>query len=482
MTRVRNAVSSPFGIAKARTGIAGLDEISAGGLPVGRTTLVCGGPGCGKTVLAMEFLVHGACKFGEPGLFVSFEESPQNLVKNFGAFGFDLNALIENKQLKISHVDFSHGDIVETGAFSLDALLIRLEHGIKEIGAKRVVLDTMETIFSSLSDTEHLRNEIAKIFHWLRDREITAIVTGERGKEELTRNGFEEYLSDCVLLLDHRLSEQISKRRLRILKYRGSLHGKDEYPFLIGETGISVLPVTSLKLEHAAPVDRVRTGVDALDEMLTGEGYFKGSTILVSGTAGTGKSSLAAAFAAASCARNERCAYLSFEESPGQLTRNMLSLGINLDDPLKKGILTLQSTRPSFLGLEEHLVAIIHTIETLNPACVVIDPITDFLSAGDQPEVKAMFIRLIDYLKGRAITLLLTALTTDSGRSDETEERVSSLVDTWIALNLEVVGHARRRQIRIVKSRGMAHSQKICELVMSARGLSLRGLGSETQP
>lgn len=482
MTNERNAASSSRGIAKAPTGIAGLDEISAGGLPVGRTTLVCGGPGCGKTVLAMEFLVRGAQQFGEPGLFVSFEESPQNLVKNFGSFGFDLNALIENKKLKISHVDFSHGDIVETGAFSLDALLIRLEHGIKEIGAKRVVLDTMETIFSSLSDTEHLRNEIAKIFHWLRDREITAIVTGEKGKEELTRNGFEEYLSDCVLVLDHRLSEQISKRRLRILKYRGSLHGKDEYPFLIGKTGISVLPVSSLKLEHAALADRVDSGVDGLDEMLAGEGYFKGTTILVSGTAGTGKSSLAAAFAAASCARNERCAYLSFEESPAQLTRNMLSLGINLEAPVKKGILTLQSTRPSFLGLEEHLVAVIHTIETLNPACVVIDPITDFLSAGDQPEVKAMFSRLIDYLKSRAITLLLTALTTASGRSDETEERISSLVDTWIALDLAVVGHARRRQIRVVKSRGMAHSQETCELVMSTQGLSLRGLVSETQP
>lgn len=480
MTNERNAASSSRGIAKAPTGIAGLDEISAGGLPVGRTTLVCGGPGCGKTVLAMEFLVRGAQQFGEPGLFVSFEESPQNLVKNFDAFGFDLNALVENKQLKISHVDFSHGDIVETGRFSLDALLIRLEHGIKEIGAKRVVLDTMETIFSSLSDTEHLRSEVAKIFHWLRDREITAIVTGERGKEELTRNGFEEYLSDCVLVLDHRLSEQISKRRLRILKYRGSLHGKDEYPFLIGKTGISVLPVSSLKLEHVALVDRVGSGVDGLDEMLAGEGYFKGTTILVTGTAGTGKSSLAAAFAAASCARNERCMYFSFEESPAQLTRNMRSLGIDLEAPLKKGILTLQSTRPSFLGLEEHLVAMIQSIETLNPVCVVIDPITDFLSAGDQPEVKAMFSRLIDYLKSRAITLLLTALTT--GRFDETEERISSLTDTWIALDLAVVGHARRRQIRVVKSRGMAHSQETCELVMSTHGLSLRGLESETQP
>ena len=469
-------------IEKAPTGIAGLDEITGGGLPARRSTLVCGGPGCGKTMMAMEFLVRGAQQFGEPGLFVSFEEKPQSLVENFCSFGFDLNALVGQKQLKIAHVDFSHAEIIETGEFTLEGLFIRLEHGIREIGAKRVVLDTMETIFRALSSTENLRGEIARLFRWLSDKGVTAVVTGERGREELTRHGFEEYLSDCVLLLDHRISEQVSKRRLRIVKYRGSSHGKDEYPFLIGETGLSVLPLTSLLLDHKVSDARVSTGVRALDEMLAGKGYFRGTTVLVSGKAGTGKSSLAAAFAAASSARNERCLYLAFEESAAQLARNMRSLGIDLEKWAKQGLLTLQATRPTFLGLEEHLVDMMRVIDTVKPSCVVIDPITNFLSAGEQPEIKGMFMRLIDYLKSRQITLCVTALTAGSGRADETEEKISSLVDTWIALDLEVVGHVRRRQIYIVKSRGMEHSRETRELVMSNNGLSLRALKPEQSP
>lgn len=470
-------VGTPFPtIEKASTGIAGLDEITGGGLPARRATLVCGGPGCGKTVLAMEFLVRGAQQFDEPGLFVSFEEKPQSLVENFGPFGFDLDALIREKRLKISHIDLSHGEVIETGDFTLTGLLIRLEHGIKEIGAKRVVLDTMENIFSVLGNTENLRAEIARLFHWLRDKRVTALVTGERGKEELTRYGFEEYLSDCVLLLDHRITDQISKRRLRIVKYRGSPHGKDEYPFLVGETGVSVLPLTSLLLDHKVSDERVSTGIAALDDMLAGEGYFRGTTVLVSGKAGTGKSSIAAAFAAAAGARNERCLYFAFEESAAQLARNMRSLGLDLDKWAKQGLLTLQAMRPTFLGLEEHLLGMIHLIDALKPSCVVIDPITNFLSAGDQPEIKAMFMRLIDYLKSRKITLFVTALTAGSDRPDETEEKISSLVDTWIALDLEVVGHERRRQIYVVKSRGMAHSRATRELVMSDHGLSLQGL------
>lgn len=467
---------TPLSIDKAPTGVNGFDEITHGGIPAGRTTLVCGGPGCGKTVFAMETLVRGARQFGEPGLFVSFEESPQNLVKNFRSLGFDLDGLIADKQLKIIHVELSREAIVEAGPFTLEGLRIRLEHGIREIGAKRVALDTLETLFSALSDTEMLRNEVATLFHWLRDRSVTAIVTGERGKEELTRHGFEEYLSDCVVQLDHRVVEQISRRRLRVLKYRGSAHGKDEYPFLIGASGLSVLPLTSARLDHGASSERVSSGVRKLDEMLAGKGYFRGSTILVSGKAGTGKSSLAATFAAAACARKERCLYFAFEESPAQIVRNMRSLGVDLEPPAKRGLLALRASRPTFLGLEEHLVAMIQDVEALAPHCVVIDPITDFLSAGNRSEIKAMIVRLIDHLKKRNITLLVTALTPGSEIPEQTEEKVSSLVDTWIALDLEIVGHSRRRQLYVVKSRGMEHSQETHELVMSSRGLTLRRL------
>jgi circadian clock protein KaiC len=479
MTKQPATTNGRHDLAKALTGIAGLDEITLGGLPAGRPTLVCGGAGCGKTVLAMEFLVRGAKQFGEPGLFVSFEESPANLIKNFSPFGFDLESLIEKKQLKIAHIVISEEEIVESGEFSLDGLFIRLDHAIKEIGAKRIALDTLETIHANLSSTKNLRKEMARLFHWLRDRGVTAIVTGEVGKEDLTRHGFEEYISDCVIFLDHRISTQISKRRLRIVKYRGSLHGKDEYPFLIGETGFSLFPLTSLSLDYGALNERVSTGVKALDEMLAGKGYFRGTTVLISGKAGTGKSSLAAAFASAACAKSERCLYLSFEESPSQLFRNMRSLGMDLERWQKSGLLMLHASRPTLFGLEEHLVTIIRLIDAHEPACVVIDPITDFLGAGDQPEIKSMFTRLIDYLKSREITMLATALVAGWGKPDELEEKVSSLVDTWMALDLQVAGHARRRQIYIVKSRGMEHSQETCELLMSPQGLSLRTLNGQ---
>jgi circadian clock protein KaiC len=481
MSNEEKSVTFSSSIAKAPTGITGLDEITRGGLPAGRPTLVCGGPGCGKTILAMEFLVRGAQQFGEPGLFVSFEETTPHLIENFRSLGFDLKDLVEKKKLKMSRVELSREEIIESGTFSLDALLIRLEHGMAEVGAKRMVLDTMETLFAALSQTEHLRNEIARLFHWLRDKGVTTIVTGERGKEEITRHGFEEYISDCVLLLDHRVTEQTSKRRLRIIKYRGSGHAADEFPFFIGETGFSVLPITSLHLDHSAGFERVSTGVKDLDEMLEGKGYFRATTVLVSGRAGTGKSSLAAAFALAACERGERCIYFSFEESSAQVARNMKSVGIDLDPWLKKDLLTIRAFRPTFRGLEEHLVSVEQATEKVKPTCVVIDPITNFVTVGGVEEVKAMLTRILDFLKHRGVTLLMTALTTRSARLDETNTYMSSLVDAWIALDLEPIGHARRRAIHIVKSRGMEHSYETRDLLMSSHGLSLGNLRPDAQ-
>jgi circadian clock protein KaiC len=335
----------PVMVAKARTGITGLDEITHGGLPAARPTLVCGGPGCGKTILAMEFLVRGALEFGEPGLFVSFEESSEDLHNNFKSFGFDLNALIEQKRLLIAHVKLSRNEIVEAGAFTLDGLFVRLELAIKQVGAKRVALDTMETLFSCLSSSDSLRSEIARLFQWLKDKGVTTVITGERGTSELTRHGFEEYVSDCVLLLDHRISAQVSKRRLRVVKYRGSSHGMDEYPFLIGDTGFTALPISSVHLDRAVVTDRVSTGVRDLDAMMGGQGYFRGSSVLLSGGAGAGKSTLAAAFASATCQRGNKCLFLAFEESTGQLVRNMRSVGNDLQPWIDEGLLSTPRAR-----------------------------------------------------------------------------------------------------------------------------------------
>lgn len=466
-------MASGTGIVKAPTGCAGLDEITEGGLPAGRPTLVCGGPGCGKTVLAMEFLVRGASEFDEPGLFVSFEENVPSLAANFRSLGFDLPDLLAKEKLKISHVDLSPGEIVQAGEFSLDGLLIRLDRAVDEIGAKRIALDTLENLFSIVSGRHTLRRELGRLFQWLRDKGVTTVVTGERGGGTLTREGIEEYVSDCVLLLDHRVSAQISKRRLRIVKYRGSSHGKDEYPFLIGDHGFSVVPITSVQLEHSVGNERVSTGIADLDEMLGGQGYFRGSNVLVSGKAGTGKSSLCAAFAAAACERGDTTLYIALEESAAQLVRNMQSVGIDLHRWLEKGTLVIHAVRPTFRGLEEHLVAMTRVIETVSPSCAVIDPISNFVSVGETEEVQSMLLRVLDLMKQRGITLLTTALTPGSGRPDETQTDMSSMTDSWIALDLDFGRYAGRRELHIIKSRGMAHSLETRELVMSSNGLSL---------
>jgi len=473
MHREQTSSDAPLALAKVRTGIEGLDEITEGGLPAGRPTLICGGPGCGKTILAMEFLMHGARDFNQPGLFLSFEESPSQILENFRSFGFHLEDLVEEKKLKISHVELGQGKTIESGAFTLEGLLIRVEQGIAAIGAKRVVLDSMEALFSALSNTQNLRNEIARMLQALRGKQVSVVVTAERGADEFSRYGFQEYVSDCVLLLDHRISGQISKRRVRIVKYRGTHHSADEFPFLIGRTGISVLPITSISLDHGASSERVGTGVDDLDKMFGGSGYYKGSTVLITGPSGSGKSSLASAFAVAACKRKERCLYFSFEESAAQKTRNLKSIGIGLEAWLEGGLLIIEAFRPSHRGLEEHLVALADRTEAVKPTCVIMDPITDFISVGDVLEIKSMLTRMLDFIKRRGITMLMTALTSGSSDQDQTEMRVSSLSDTWIAVSREGAGASRWNGLQVVKSRGMQHSQEVRRLVMSSLGLSL---------
>jgi circadian clock protein KaiC len=460
-------------LAKAPTGIAGLDEITHGGLPRGRPTLVCGGAGCGKTLLAMEFLVHGALDYDEPGVFVSFEEPADDLVANARSLGFDLQRLRARRRLLLDHVHLERTELTEAGAYDLDGLFIRLGHAIDSIGAKRVVLDTIEMLFSGLSDRVVVRAELARLFRWLKARRVTAIVTGEREAEHLTREGLEEYVSDCVILLEQRVMERSASRRLRILKYRGSAHAGNETPFLIDDHGVSVLPITSLGLEHQATTEHLSTGVPGLDAMFGRKGYFRGNSVLVSGTAGTGKSSLAAHFAEAACRRGERCLYFAFEESPSQITRNMRSIGIDLEPWLRRDLLRVRAQRPTALGLEAHLVAMHRLIDDWQPRVVVMDPITNLSAVGSETDVKAMLARLIDFMKQRQITGLFTSLTEGGRAAERTDLGVSSLMDVWMLLgNLEANGE-RNRTIQIVKARGMAHSNQVREFVMHDRGILL---------
>ena len=457
---------------KVATGISGLDEVTSGGLPLGRPTLVCGPAGCGKTLLAMEFLVRGITEFGDPGVFVAFEESVGELVENVTSLGFDLQQLQGDGLLVMEHVNLPPTEIEESGAWDLEGLFIRLGAAIDEVGAKRVVLDTIETLFGAFTNQAILRSELRRLFTWLKARGVTAVITGERGDGSLTRYGIEEYVSDCVIVLDHRVSEQTSTRRLRVLKYRGSLHGTNEYPFLIGSQGVTVLPITSLGLQHAVTNDRVSTGIPSLDEMLGGPGVYRGSSVLISGTAGTGKSTLAAQFCAAACARGERALYFAFEESAAQIVRNMASVGIDLAHWVDAGLLQFRCIRPSLLGLEAHLASMQELVSDFAPDVVVMDPISDLLHAGGGEEVSAMLTRQVDYLKSRGVTALFTSLNTVRD-AENSEQYIGSLIDTWIIAKLAEGDGSRSRVLYVLKSRGMEHSHEIRAFLLSTEGLEL---------
>lgn len=461
------------GVLKTQTGISGLDEITGGGLPAGRATLVAGDAGCGKTLLSLEFIVKGALKYKEPGVFVAFEEKTEELAANVASLGFDLNQLQKNKMIKLDHVHIEKSEIEETGEYDLDGLFIRLGYAIDSIGAKRVVLDTIENLFSGLNNQGILRAELRRLFHWLKDKGVTAIITAERGEGSLTRQGIEEYVSDCVILLDHRVINQISTRRLRVVKYRGSIHGTNEYPFLIDDDGISVLPVTALKLDKEITTGRISSGILALDNMLGGKGFFKGSSILVSGTAGTGKTSIAAYFANQACNDGKKCIYFAFEESPRQIVRNMKSIGMDLQKHQKDGLLLFHASRPTLYGLEMHLVAIYKMIKNFKPEVVILDPITNLITIGSVSEVKSMLIRLIDFLQDEQITVLFTALTLNTIVSEQTDEGVSSLVDAWLLVRDIEFNGERNRGMYIMKSRGMKHSNQVREFVITDQGLDL---------
>lgn len=469
----RNRSKPLEGLKKEPTGISGFDEITLGGLPHGRPSLVCGSAGAGKTLFAMEFLVRGATQYNEPGVFMSFEESDEELSQNVASLGFDLKQLVADKKLLLDYVFIERSEIQETGDYDLEGLFLRLEHAIDAIGAKRVVLDTLEALFSGLPNEAILRAELRRLFRWLKDKGMTAVITCERGEGTLTRYGLEEYVADCVILLDHRVQNQISTRRMRIVKYRGTSHGTNEYPFFINERGFSVLPITSIGLDHKAPTEHVSSGVPRLDNMLMGKGFYRGSSILVSGTAGTGKSTLAAHFVEAACLRGERALYFAFEESQDQIIRNMRSVAINLEPFVKKGLLKFHNSRPSAWGLEVHLAMMHKIVSEYEPSVIVVDPVTNFLAVGDDIETKSMLTRLIDFFKTRQITGMFTSLTSPGGNLEDSEVGVSSLMDVWLLVkNIEANGE-RNRGLYILKARGMGHSNQVREFLLTDRGIEL---------
>ena len=458
---------------KCPTGIQGFDEITDGGLPKGRPTLICGGAGCGKTLFGMEFLVRGALLYNEPGVFMAFEESADELTKNVASLGWNLKELEEQKKLVIDHVHIERSEIEETGDYDLEGLFIRLGYAFDSINAKRVVLDTVETLFGGFTSDLIMRAELRRLLRWLKSKEVTAIITGELGERTLTRHGLEEYVSDCVILLDHRVTAQLSTRRLRVVKYRGSTHGTNEFPFLIGDQGISILPITSLGLDYEVHMERIATGIPRLDTLLGGEGFYRGSSILVSGTAGTGKTSIAASFANETCNRGERCLYFSFEESVSQIIRNMHSIGIDLEPWVKSGLLQFHTARPTLYGLELHLLTMHHMIVAFKPEVIILDPISNLSSVGGDVEAKSMLARMTDFAKLNKVTTLFTDLTHAGSALERTETAISSLMDTWLLLRDIESNGERNRGLYIMKSRGMAHSNQIREFLLTDEGIDM---------
>lgn len=458
---------------KCPTGISGFDEITGGGIPAGRPTLVCGAAGCGKTLFAMEFLVRGATEFGEPGVFIAFEENEKELIENVASLGWDLNALMEEKKIYLDHIHIERSEIEETGEFNLDGLFVRIECALQAVKAKRIVLDTIEALFSGFSNEGLLRAEIRRLFRWFKERGLTAVITAEQGDQSLTRHGLEEYVSDCVVSLDHRMSNQVAVRRLRVVKYRGSSHDTNEFPFLIDQKGFSVIPITAMGLDYSVSTDRISTGIERLDTMLGGKGIYKCSNILVSGTAGTGKSSIAAYFVDAACRRKERSLYLSFEEPPRQIMRNMASIGLDLEQWVKKGLLVFRSMRVTTLNMEMHLATILKAIRDFMPHVLVIDPISNLSSNDDGRDAKSLLTRLIDYMKTNGITSMFTDLAHAGSALEKTKTEISSLMDTWILLrDIEIYGE-RNRGLYVLKSRGMSHSNQIREFLITEKGIDL---------
>jgi circadian clock protein KaiC len=472
-TRVPRPRPGPGGgIAKCPTGIHGLDDITSGGLPKGRPTLVCGSAGSGKTLFGMEFVVRGARDFGEPGVVMTFEETAEELAANVSSLGFDLPALVARKRLAIDHVRVERSEIEEAGEYDLEGLFVRLGQAIDSVGAKRVLLDSLEALFGGLPNEGILRAELRRLFSWLKARGVTAVITAEQGRApQLTRHALEEYISDCVIFLDHRVINQVATRRLRVVKYRGSAHGTNEYPTTIDETGLSVLPISSLGLDFAVSTKRVSTGIAQLDAMMGRRGYYRGSSVLVSGTAGTGKSSVAAAFADAACRRGERCLYLALEEAPAQIVRNMASIGLDLRRWVTDGRLHFHAARATLCGLEQHLVAIHKLVEEFHPHCVVMDPVTTLGAVGDRAETTAMLTRVIDFMKQREMTALFTSLTKGSHEDQRTDVGISSLMDTWLLLRQDEGAGERRRFLYVLKSRGMAHSSQVREFRLTGKGI-----------
>lgn len=473
-TRPREVTRDLPVIDKSATGIDGLDEVTFGGLPKGRPTLLCGSAGCGKTLFSMTFLYNGAVHYDEPGVFIAFEEQPEDLIKNVGSLSYDIDRLIAEKKIAVDHIHIDRNEIEEAGDYDLDGLFIRLGFAIDSIGAKRVVIDTIETLFGGLDNQAVLRSELRRLFEWLKSKGVTAIITGERGDGTLTRYGLEEYVADCVILLDNRVHEQLSTRRLRIVKYRGTAHGTNEYPFIIDQEGITVMPITSSGLTHDASEERVSSGIADLDAMLEGKGFFRGSSILVSGMAGAGKSTLAAHFADSICRSGQRCIYFAMEESPSQIVRNMKSVGLDLQPWLDKGLLRFSARRPNLYGLETHLAAMHREVKEFQPAAVAVDPISSLMSAGIAGDVHSMTLRLIDFLKSRGVTAMFTNLGRGVAEDATTEMQISSLTDTWLLLYNRESNGEHNRQLYLLKSRGMAHSNQVREFLMTTHGIKLR--------
>jgi circadian clock protein KaiC len=468
---VRSRVSS-----KVPTGVIGFDEICGGGLPRGRTTLLVGGPGSGKTVLALQFLVHGALQCNEPGIFVAFEESSKRICANAANFGWDL-AILQRKKLFILDAQPTP-DMIQMGDFDLGGLLAALAAKTKALGARRIVLDALDVVLALLPDAAAKRREIYRVHEWLLANDLTAIITSKDDGDEATGIGqqpfgFMQFMLDCAVILNHDVVQGVSQRNLRVLKYRGSSFEENESPFVISPHGLEVAGTRPLgRVDVNVTNERVSSGIKRLDTMLGG-GYYRGANVLITGFSGTAKTTLSGAFAAAACERRERTLFVSFASDGTEVIRNLASVGIRLDRHVKSGCLRMISAR-TITGSAENFLAHIKTMAKKHEArCLVIDPVSTLVKSGNEMTAHSVMERLLDWSKADGMTLICTSFIDEVPAASATSLEISKIADTWIHLNYLVQAGERNRSLSIIKSRGTGHSNQVRELILSDAGVTL---------
>ena len=458
------------------TGVKGLDDVLGGGIPQGHAMLLVGKPGTGKSILSMEYLLHGIELHKENGVYISFEESEKQIISNAASFGWKFEEMVKKNKLAISYIDMQPEQMRTVGDYDLSALILRVKGAIKKVNARRVVIDGINNLLSTFDDERIIRSDLLRLIREIKEVNATIFITGERGHDSWSKMGFEEYLADGLMHLDNRTDGNYQTREIQVVKCRGINHYTGKSPFIINSEGMSIRPLITADFDYKVLKSRVSTGIADIDNMLGGKGLYRGSTVYITGPSGAGKTSISSSFANGACSRGERALFLAFEESSDQIIRNMKSIGLSLDKWVNEKLLYFYTARATTNSLEGHLDNIMTMVREVEPTCVVLDPISAFRPIANENETKLMLIRLNDYLRARKITTVFTALSSDGEYSEHADVQLSSIADTWIVVRIMDYKGERNNVMQLMKSRGMSHSRQMKEMYFTGNGLKLQNV------